>query len=187
MCINLLEQYEVLKKDEITNTFDRFDAQGKRCTFCEEGISCQLCSNGPCRIKPGVSQGVCGIDADAMAMRDLLFLNTMGTSTSTFHAKDVAKTLKATALGKTPFKIKDETKLRNLAEAGVKAEDVQELAVAAADAMLSGINADSDTELANVINMAPRSRNRDMEKTWHSARRTIATIDGCSFKLSDQC
>ncbi len=153
------EQYQVLKKDGITNTFDRFDAQGKRCTFCEEGISCQLCSNGPCRIKPGASRGVCGIDADAMAMRNLLFLNTMGTSTYTFHAKEVAKTLKATALRKTPFQIKDETKLRMLAEAlGIKAENLQELAIAVADAILSGINTDSDTELVNVINMAPKSR-----------------------------
>src|SRR4030067_1651 len=61
------EQYNILKKDGMTNTFDRAQAQGKRCSFCEQGISCQLCSNGPCRIKPGAERGVCGIDADAMA------------------------------------------------------------------------------------------------------------------------
>ena len=66
------EQYNILKKDMMTNTFDRFNAQGKRCSFCEQGISCQLCSNGPCRIKPGAERGVCGIDADAMAMRNMM-------------------------------------------------------------------------------------------------------------------
>ena len=154
------EQYSILKKDGMTNTFDRAVAQGKRCSFCEQGISCQLCSNGPCRIKPGAERGVCGIDADAMAMRNFMFLNTMGTATYTFHAKEVAKTLKATALGKTPFQIKDETKLRALAgKFGIKTDkSTNELAIAVADAMIAGINADSDDELSNVLAFAPKQR-----------------------------
>lgn len=154
------EQYNILKKDGTTNTFDRFIAQGKRCSFCEQGISCQLCSNGPCRIKPGADRGVCGIDADAMAMRNFMFLNTMGTATYTFHAKEVAKTLKATALGKTPFQIQDEAKLRALAgKFGVKTDkSTKELAIAVADAMMAGINADSDDELSNVLAFAPKQR-----------------------------
>ncbi len=157
---SVLEQYNVLNKDGITNTFDRFAAQGKRCTYCEQGISCQLCSNGPCRIKPGAERGVCGIDADGMAMRKMLFLNTMGASTYTFHAKEVAKTLKATALGKTPFQIKDEAKLKMLAEElGVKTDkSTKEIAIAVAEVMIAGINADSDAELSNVLNFAPKSR-----------------------------
>jgi carbon-monoxide dehydrogenase catalytic subunit len=154
------EQYNILKKDGMTNTFDRAVAQGKRCSFCEQGISCQLCSNGPCRIKPGAERGVCGIDADAMAMRNFMFLNTMGTATYTFHAKEVAKTLKATALGKTPFQIKDEEKLRALAgKFGIKTDkSTNELAIAVADAMIAGINADSDDELSNVLAFAPKER-----------------------------
>jgi carbon-monoxide dehydrogenase catalytic subunit len=154
------EQYNILKKDGMTNTFDRAVAQGKRCSFCEQGISCQLCSNGPCRIKPGAERGVCGIDADAMAMRNFMFLNTMGTATYTFHAKEVAKTLKATALGKTPFQIKDEEKLRALAgKFGIKTDkSTNELAIAVADAMIAGINADSDDELSNVLAFAPKQR-----------------------------
>ncbi len=154
------EQYRILKKDGMTNTFDRAVAQGKRCSFCEQGISCQLCSNGPCRIKPGAERGVCGIDADAMAMRNFMFLNTMGTATYTFHAKEVAKTLKATALGKTPFQVKDDAKLRALAEKfGIKTDkSKKELAIAVADAMMTGINADSDDELSNVLAFAPKQR-----------------------------
>ncbi len=154
------EQYNILKKDGMSNTFDRATAQGKRCSFCEQGISCQLCSNGPCRIKPGAERGVCGIDADGMAMRNFMFLNTMGTSTYTYHAKTVAKTLKATALGKTPFSIKDEAKLRALAgKFGIKTDrDIKELALAVSDAMLAGIYADSDDELSNVLAFAPKQR-----------------------------
>lgn len=164
---SVTELYSVLNKDGVTNTFDRFAAQGKRCTFCEQGISCQLCSNGPCRIKPGADRGVCGIDADGMAMRNLLFLNTMGASTYTFHAKEVAKTLKATALGKTPFQVKDGVKLKALAEklgagtgkgAKESKEGTKELAAAVGDAMLAGIHADSDAELASVLSFAPKSR-----------------------------
>ncbi len=157
---SVVEMYSVLNKDGMTNTFDRFDAQGTRCTFCDQGISCQLCSNGPCRIKSGADRGACGIDADGMAMRNMLFLNTMGTATYTFHAKEVAKTLKATALGKTPFQIKDEAKLRSLAEKlGIKTgQSISILAPAVADAMLEAINADSDEELANVLLFAPKSR-----------------------------
>ncbi|MDO8727050.1 MAG: anaerobic carbon-monoxide dehydrogenase catalytic subunit [Candidatus Methanoperedens sp.] len=154
------EQYNLLKKDGMSNTFDRAIAQGKRCSFCEQGISCQLCSNGPCRIKPGAERGVCGIDADGMAMRNFMFLNTMGTATYTFHAKEVAKTLKATALGKTPFQIKDEAKLKMLAtKFGIKTDkSTKDLALAVSDAMLAGINADSDIELSNVLAFAPKQR-----------------------------
>lgn len=157
---SVIEMYSVLNKDGMTNTFDRFDAQGNRCTFCDQGISCQLCSNGPCRIKSGADRGSCGIDADGMAMRNLMFLNTMGTATYSFHAKEVAKTLRATALGKTPFQIKDEAKLRSLAEKlGVKTgQSISIIAPAVADAMLEAINADSDEELANVLLFAPKSR-----------------------------
>jgi len=109
------EMRELLSADGITNLFDRFEDQDGRCQFCTGGISCQLCSNGPCRIKKGADRGACGIDADGMAMRNFLLKNIMGTATYTFHAKEVAKTLKATAAGKTPFKITDEAKLKELA------------------------------------------------------------------------
>ncbi len=47
--------YERIKKDGITNIWDRFEAQGfggvpdNRCPFCLKGARCDLCSNGPCR------------------------------------------------------------------------------------------------------------------------------------------
>ncbi|MDK2785114.1 MAG: anaerobic carbon-monoxide dehydrogenase catalytic subunit [Bacillota bacterium] len=59
--------------------------------------------------------GVCGIDRNAMPMRNMLLRNVMGTSTYTHHAYEAFRTLKATAEGKTPFTITDEKKLRWLA------------------------------------------------------------------------
>ncbi len=174
---SIKEMYDVIHGDGLSNTFDRFDSQGTRCKFCTEGISCQLCSNGPCRIKPGADRGVCGIDADGMAMRYMLFRNGMGTLTYTFHAKEVAKTLKATAQGKTPFKIKDEAKLRSLAEQlGIPTTDkgglfgkekdrpINEIAADVADAMLAEIKKDSDETLKFVELFAPKSRIELWEK-----------------------
>ncbi|MFL0198613.1 anaerobic carbon-monoxide dehydrogenase catalytic subunit [Clostridium sp. WILCCON 0269] len=117
-----------IREDEMSNVFDRYVSQEKiRCKFCLEGLSCQLCSNGPCRIseKTGQSKGVCGISADAMAMRNLLLKNIMGAGTYSHHAYEAFRTLKATAEGKTPFKITDVDKLKWMCEKvgiGIKQE-----------------------------------------------------------------
>jgi len=44
-------------------------------------------------------------------MRNILHRNIMGISAYTYHVRDAAETLKATAEGKTPFEIRDEVKL----------------------------------------------------------------------------
>ena len=109
------EMYERLREDGMSNAFDRFDPQEKiRCNFCTAGVSCQLCTNGPCRIseKVGATLGVCGIDPNAMAMRDMLLRNAMGASTYAHHAYEAFRTMKSTVEGKTPFKITDHDKLK---------------------------------------------------------------------------
>lgn len=137
--------YEKLKKDGITNVWDRWAAQEQvRCkSFCAKGLSCQFCSNGPCRIIPGkLERGACGMDGDGMAMRYMLLRNAMGLSTYTYHAREVAVTLIATGEGKTPFRISDSAKLRALADAyGLdKSSPVEKLAVEVGWEILAGIN-----------------------------------------------
>ncbi|MFZ5590865.1 MAG: anaerobic carbon-monoxide dehydrogenase catalytic subunit [Bacillota bacterium] len=108
------EMYEKIHREGLSNVFDRFEPQAKiRCNFCSEGVSCQLCTGGPCRIsdKVGATHGTCGIDRNAMAMRDMLLRNVMGTSTYTHHAYNAFRTLKSTAGGKTPYQITDTDKL----------------------------------------------------------------------------
>jgi anaerobic carbon-monoxide dehydrogenase catalytic subunit len=166
------KMYEKLHADGVTNTFDRFEAQGIRCRFCSNGVSCRLCSNGPCRISKKADRGACGINADGMAMRNFLHLNIMGTTAYTYHAKEVAMTLKATGKGQTPFTIRDEAKLRDLADKlglkggkglpGTEEPSVNELAVKVGDAILEGIHTDSDEELGMVGIFAPESR----QKVW---------------------
>ena len=115
--------YERLKKDGMTNLWDRYEAQGmggnpdQRCGFCQGGNRCDLCSNGPCRGDVAKDKrGVCGITADGMAMRMMLLRNVMGSSTYHYHTEQTVKTLRATALGKTPFTIKEPAKLRSFAQ-----------------------------------------------------------------------
>ena len=70
---SVLKVYDRIKKDNMTNVWDRFEAQGlgkdpdKRCPFCMGGVRCDLCSNGPCRADAEKDKrGVCGITADGM-------------------------------------------------------------------------------------------------------------------------
>lgn len=109
------EMLKRIREDGLSNAFDRYALQEKtRCKFCLEGLSCQLCSDGPCRIseKSGQDKGVCGIGPDAMAMRTLLLHNIMGAGTYSHHAYEAFRTLRETAQGKTCFHITDTAKLK---------------------------------------------------------------------------
>jgi carbon-monoxide dehydrogenase catalytic subunit len=114
--------YQRIKKDNMTNIWDRYEAQGmpdpdRRCPFCQAGTRCDLCSNGPCRADiTKDKRGVCGITANGMAMRMMLLRNVMGASTYHYHTDQTVKTLRATAEGKTPFEIKEPEKLRTFSE-----------------------------------------------------------------------
>jgi carbon-monoxide dehydrogenase catalytic subunit len=162
---SVVQMYEKLKKDGVTNIWDRWQEQERiRCkTFCAQGLSCQFCSNGPCRIVPGkVDRGTCGMDANGMPMRYMLLRNAMGMSTYTYHAREVAKTLIATGEGKTPYRIRDEAKLRSFAEkVGLDASgDVNRLAIKVGNFLLEEINKDASTPLKIVEAFAPEARKR---------------------------
>ena len=114
--------YKKIKKDGMSNVWDRYEAQGmggnpdQRCLFCLTGVRCDLCSNGPCRADAAKDKrGVCGITADGMAMRMMLLRNIMGTSTYQYHADQTIRTLRATAQGQTPFEISEPGKLKDFA------------------------------------------------------------------------
>lgn len=111
-----------IKKDGITNIWDRFEAQGmggdpdRRCPFCTGGVRCDLCSNGPCRADvANDKRGVCGITGDGMAMRMMLIRNVLGASTYQYHADQTIRTLRATAEGGTPYEIREPEKLETFA------------------------------------------------------------------------
>lgn len=160
---SIKKMYKKLKEDGMTNLWDRWAEQEKiRCkTFCAVGLSCQFCSNGPCRIVPGkIERGACGIDGDGMAMRYMLLRNAMGLSTYTYHAREVAKTLIATGQGRTPFKISDAEKLRSFAEKlGLNINTtIENLAIELGHFILKMINSDSNEVLKTLEVFAPPKR-----------------------------
>jgi anaerobic carbon-monoxide dehydrogenase catalytic subunit len=141
-----------------STSFDRMDAMGTRCKFCEQGIRCSLCSQGPCRITEKAPRGVCGIDADGMAMRNFLLQNTMGTATYTFHATEVFKTLAQATPGGT-YEVKDWSKLEVLAKAtGLAAEPKDTLPARLAAALTAELARDHNDPSPLVAAFAPKAR-----------------------------
>lgn len=113
------EMYQVVHDSGMTNVFDRFSQQQPiQCKYCIEGLSCQLCANGPCRINEKVPRGTCGVDAHTMVARNFMYRHvTIGTSANIFHCHQAARTLKAA--GEHPesgLKIRDGEKLKKYAD-----------------------------------------------------------------------
>ncbi|MCL4516289.1 MAG: anaerobic carbon-monoxide dehydrogenase catalytic subunit [Firmicutes bacterium] len=160
------EMYDRTTKLGISTVFDRYEAQQPQCTFGKEGICCQLCSHGPCRITAKAPQGICGATADTIVARNLLRLTIHGVAAYSHHLEEVARTLKATAQGKTPYRIQDEQKLREVAGAiGLDStRPTGELAIALADAVLAELRKGADEPLALVEVFAPRTRKEVWQK-----------------------
>lgn len=164
------EMVKRIREDGMSNVFDRWVLQEKiRCKFCLQGLSCQLCSQGPCRIseKGGQDKGVCGIGGDAMAMRNFLLRNIMGAGTYSHHAYEAFRTLKATAEGKTPFKIKEVDKLKWLCEkVGINtSQSTEKMAIELADLLQEEMAKGPDNPSAMVEAFAPRKR----KELWKKA------------------
>ncbi len=165
--------YERIKKDEMNNIWDRFEAQGfgsdpdKRCPFCLKGARCDLCSNGPCRADVSIDKrGVCGITADGMAMRMMLLRNVMGASTYHYHTDQTIKTLRSTVEGKTPFKISEPGKLKSFAERlGLDTSgSTEEITFRLCDFVIEDFNRPHYEKSKIVRALAPKERQEVWEK-----------------------
>lgn len=157
------EMLKRIQTDGLSSVFSRWSPQEKiRCKFCLEGLSCQLCTHGPCRIseKTGADKGVCGIGPDAMAMRNFLMKNIMGAATYAHHAYEAFRTLRATGEGKSSFKIKDEAKLKWMCEkVGIDTnQDINKLAIQLADLLDKDMKAGPDQESIMTEVFAPKKR-----------------------------
>lgn len=90
-----VEPYLPKAQDEaISLTWDRFEGQLPECGFCESGLSCRDCLQGPCISHPFKEcnkVAICGKDKDLLAVHSLLRLAVKGTLSSLDHADDFAK------------------------------------------------------------------------------------------------
>lgn len=112
---------EVLRKTmrEGTETaWDRLERQTPHCKFCIEGVSCQRCAMGPCRIMGGDrTRGVCGNDADLIVARNLLDWVAMGAAAHSDHGRDVVEAMLKASRGEAPqYEVVDKEKLNRLAQ-----------------------------------------------------------------------
>jgi carbon-monoxide dehydrogenase catalytic subunit len=157
------EMYQHVHAQGLTNVFDRWEQQEKiRCNFCVQGLSCQLCANGPCRISPKVPRGACGVDAHVMVARNFVYRHvTIGASANMFHAQQAARTLKAAARApESGLKIRDSEKLLKYAEmAGLNTtHDVKKVAEDFANWVLADMGKPYYEESAMVQAFAPAKR-----------------------------
>ncbi|NOW04600.1 anaerobic carbon-monoxide dehydrogenase catalytic subunit [Clostridium beijerinckii] len=194
------EMVKRIRADKLSNVFDRYASQEKiRCSFCLKGVSCQLCSNGPCRIneKGGQEKGVCGIDPNAMAMRNFLLKNIMGAGTYSHHAYEAFRTLKATGEGKTPFKITDVDKLKWMCEkVGINTnQEVNKMAIDLAVLLEDQQKIDAEDKNVMVEAFAPKKRKEIWKKlaiypagTVHEEQNCVAScltnVDGSHVSLA---
>ena len=154
------QMYARTKEMNITTIFDRYQDQQPQCGFGMQGVCCQLCSHGPCRITPKAPRAICGATADTIVARNLVRLAAHGAAAYSHPLEEVAETIKATALGKTPFKISDEAKLRDVAGAlGLdNSKETNQLAGELADAVLNELRKSGREPLALLQAFAPESR-----------------------------
>lgn len=184
--------HERIKPDGITNVWDRFEAQGmggdpdKRCPFCLAGTRCDLCSNGPCRADAARDKrGVCGINADGMAMRMMLLRNVMGAATYQYHTEQTVRTLRAAAGGETPFDIREPGKLRDFAgRLGIEASGAdEEVAVRLCEFVTEDFNRRAEQPSAIVGALAPQER----KELWRKLDIFPGGIYGEMLRATSSC
>jgi len=183
---------EKIKKDGMNTIWDRYESQGfgedpdKRCPFCMGGVRCDLCSNGPCRADASKDKrGVCGITADGMAMRMMLLRNVMGASTYHYHTDQTIKTLRATAEDQTPFKIKEQNKMKVLAERlGIKTSGSEnEIAIRLCDFAEADFNRKHYEPSQIVEALAPKER----KEVWRKLEIFPGGIYGEMMQATSSC
>lgn len=189
---NVQKMVKRLRQDGVTNLWDRYVAQGlgdnpdKRCPFCMAGVRCDLCSNGPCRADAAKDKrGVCGITADGMAMRMMALRNVMGASTYHYHTEQTIRTLRATALGKTPFSISEPSKLRLFASRlGIDTSGSDaEIALRLCDYVQTDFQRPAHEPSTIVMHLAPKER----QKVWKDLGIFPGGIYGEMLRVTSSC
>jgi anaerobic carbon-monoxide dehydrogenase catalytic subunit len=157
---SIQEMHVRTKELGIKTTFDRYQDQLPQCGFGMEGVCCQLCSHGPCRITPKAPRAICGATADTIAARNMLRLECHGLSAYCHQLEEAIDTLRATAQGKTPYTILEEGKLREVAGLLGLDNKIEKnaLAIKLADALTYELRKGTDEPLKLVELLAPKGR-----------------------------
>lgn len=98
----VLEQF--VKELSTETSHHRMKIQENKCGYGLQGVCCRLCSNGPCRISPVRPKGVCGADADTIAVRNFLRSVAAGSGCYIHVVENAAKQLAKAAADREPLK-----------------------------------------------------------------------------------
>ncbi len=85
-------------ESEISLVWDRYEGQLPECGFCETGLSCRDCLQGPCISHPfrdSNKAGICGKERDDLAIQSLLRLVLKGTMSYLDRISDLAKAIES--------------------------------------------------------------------------------------------
>jgi carbon-monoxide dehydrogenase catalytic subunit len=164
--------------EHIDTVWDRYDAQQPQCGFGTLGLCCKNCSMGPCRIDPfgdGPQVGVCGANADTIAARNLARMVAGGAAAHSDHGRDIAHTLLMAASDPhSDYQVKDEEKLKNIAEIyeiKTQGREIRDIALDVARAMLKEFGQQEGT--IQLLKYAPPAR----QKLWEEGGFTPRAID----------
>lgn len=149
--------------DQVETAWDRHQAQAPQCGYCEMGLSCRICSMGPCRIDPfgeGPRKGVCGADADIIVARNLGRMIAAGAASHSDHGRDLVEVLAKVAEGGAPgYAVRDAEKLKRLAaEYGISTEGKTENRIAGELAHAMQEDYGTRKERLQLLNRAPQKR-----------------------------
>ncbi|MFZ5800973.1 MAG: anaerobic carbon-monoxide dehydrogenase catalytic subunit [Candidatus Omnitrophota bacterium] len=158
--------HKVAREDNMETIYERFAKQQPQCAFGAMGICCTLCTDGPCQITRKAKRGVCGASAELIVARNLLLKCAQGTAANVYHARNVARTLKAVGEGKADYIIKEEDKLRNIAaKFGIdNKKPIKDIAREVGTFYIEQINSNDYEPLKVVKALAPRKRLEVWEK-----------------------
>ncbi len=154
----------------LETAFDRA-ARLKPCPIGHSGACCKICFMGPCRLVGSEAEenaaGVCGATLPVVSARNFLRMVAAGTAAHSDHARDMAYTLLEAATGEAPdFRIKDETKLRKLADIldiPTEGKAVEEIAKEVAEHIISQFGQQKGE--ISFIKRAPRKR-QEVWRKW---------------------
>ncbi len=134
------EVLDFAEENDMETAWDRLENMKPQCKYGKEGVCCTNCSMGPCRIIPGKSDtGVCGATAATIAARNLVRMIAGGAAAHSDHGRDVVHTLEEAVKEDPDYEIKDEEKLKKMADDfGISKDgDKEELAEAVAEEALA--------------------------------------------------
>jgi carbon-monoxide dehydrogenase catalytic subunit len=141
----------------------RVESQKIKCGFGLQGVCCRLCANGPCRITPNSSRGVCGANSDVIVVRNFLRAVAAGSGCYIHVVENAARNLKNTALAKGELKgLKTLDHLCSMLN--IVGNDSYEKAVRVADAVLDDIYKPDFEKMSLVQKMAYAPRYQTWQK-----------------------